>query len=100
MRTAGLRPASSAVHSGAGTVRLIAGSCAAKCERTSVRPRSRLGVYCMKTHTVPVTRRCNQRCGFCDQVDPNGVDPSLGDIRATLVSCAVQGAREVVITGG
>ena len=54
----------------------------------------------MKTQTVSVTRRCNQRCGFCSQVDPNAIDPSRAEIRAMLVTHAAEGVREVVITGG
>jgi molybdenum cofactor biosynthesis enzyme MoaA len=54
----------------------------------------------MRTQTVSVTRHCNQRCGFCDTVDPNAVDRTRADVLAEIESVASRGAAEVVFTGG
>ena len=101
MRTAGFSPASRAVHSGSGggvdTLRAMV-------EREVASDKANSAGYTrarrMKTQTVSVTRRCNQRCEFCDTVVPNGVDPAREVLLAAIDDAARQGVAELVFTGG
>jgi molybdenum cofactor biosynthesis enzyme MoaA len=54
----------------------------------------------MRTHTLLVTRRCNQRCGFCDRVDPAAADLPLALLLRDIARAHAEGARSLVLTGG
>jgi molybdenum cofactor biosynthesis enzyme MoaA len=54
----------------------------------------------MRTHTLLVTRRCNQRCGFCDRVDPSSADPPLALLLREIARARDAKAESLVITGG
>src|SRR5438067_2400980 len=54
----------------------------------------------MRTHTLLVTRRCNQRCGFCDRVDATAEGPPLALLLREIARARATGAQSLVITGG
>ncbi len=54
----------------------------------------------MRTHTLLVTRRCNQRCGFCDRVDPRSADPPLALLLREIARARASRAEAIAITGG
>ncbi|MEZ4300377.1 MAG: radical SAM protein, partial [Polyangiaceae bacterium] len=54
----------------------------------------------MRSQSLVVTRRCNQRCGFCDRVDPTSADPPLALMLREIARARAGNAAEIVITGG
>lgn len=54
----------------------------------------------MRAQSLLVTRRCNQRCGFCDRVDPASADPPLALLLRELARAREAGASSLTITGG
>lgn len=54
----------------------------------------------MRAQSLLVTRRCNQRCGFCDRVDPSSVDPPLHLLLRDIARARSAGAATLSITGG
>lgn len=62
------------------------------------------GVYddrpAMRAQSLLVTRRCNQRCGFCDRVDPSSIDPPLQSLLREIARARSAGAATLSITGG
>lgn len=54
----------------------------------------------MRTHTLLVTKRCNQRCAFCDRVDPASADPPLAFLLREIARARAASAASLVITGG
>ncbi len=54
----------------------------------------------MRAQSLLVTRRCNQRCGFCDRVDPSSVDPPLQPLLRDIARARSAGAATLSITGG
>ena len=54
----------------------------------------------MRTQSLVVTRRCNQRCGFCDRVAPGSSDPTFAELVLRIDAAVLAGATRLVITGG
>lgn len=54
----------------------------------------------MRAQSLLVTRRCNQRCGFCDRVDPAAADPPLALLLREIARAREAGASSLTITGG
>ena len=54
----------------------------------------------MHTFTVDVTRLCNQRCTFCDKVDPSSTDKPLAAILDEVARAGKEGVAQLVISGG
>ena len=57
----------------------------------------------MRTRTLIATRRCNQRCRFCDRVDPHATqatDPPLAELARAIEAGAAEPLGRVVISGG
>lgn len=54
----------------------------------------------MRAQSLLVTRRCNQRCGFCDRVDPASADPPLALLLREIARAREAGASSLSITGG
>jgi molybdenum cofactor biosynthesis enzyme MoaA len=54
----------------------------------------------MRAQSLLVTRRCNQRCAFCDRVDPASVDPPPALLLREIVRSRESGASSLTITGG
>lgn len=54
----------------------------------------------MRAQTLLVTRRCNQRCSFCDRVDPASADPPLALLLREIARARESGAATLSITGG
>jgi molybdenum cofactor biosynthesis enzyme MoaA len=54
----------------------------------------------MLTHTLLVSRRCNQGCGFCDRVDVSSADPPLALLLRDIARGRHAGAGSLILTGG
>jgi len=54
----------------------------------------------MHNHTILLTKQCNQRCSFCDRVDPTAPNPTLRSLLNDAQRAFDNGVRAIRLSGG